>query len=599
MTYVCSMKVLLRWHSYFLQWTQNRLSERQFLVLSSALVGLTAGMAAVILKTFVHYIYSILTGSGTFFSQYYLYPFFPLVGLLLVVLYVKYFHQGALEKGTALVLYSISKKSSLLRPLHMVAHVITSGITIGFGGSCGLEAPIATTGAAIGSNYARTYQLNYKHRTLLLSCGAAAGIAAAFNAPIAGVLFAIEVLLVDISATAFIPLIIAAAVGTLASKIVLQEGILMSFTSQQSFDFANTPYYILLALFAAFVSIYHSRMFMRIDTLFDGVRYPYLKAIVGGLVLMVLIFLFPPLFGEGYGSIIALSQSDTQSLISNSAFKNFLDNEWLILLFAGAILFTKAMATAATLSGGGNGGNFAPSLVVGAFTGFVFSRFINLTGITKLPEGNFTLVAMAGVMSGIMYAPLTAIFLIAEITGGYALMVPLMLVGSITYTVVKIFEPESIDSKKLAKKGDAIIHDRDKKILSYITLNDILEKDFQTVYETEKLRTLISAVEKSKRNIFPVLKADGKLTGIILLDSIREIMFQQELYDKILIQELMQKPAAVLTATDPMEIIMKKFDETNAWNLPVVSTSGLYEGFVSKSVIFNKYRNHLIERSVH
>lgn len=593
------MKVWIRWHSFFLQWTQKRLSERQFLILSSALVGATAGMAAVVLKTFVHYIHDLLTDTTAFTSEYYLYPFFPLVGLLLVVLYVKRFHNGTLEKSTVFVLYAISRKSSLLAPFHMVAHVITSGITIGFGGSSGLEAPIATTGAAIGSNYSQTYHLNYKYRTLLLSCGAAAGIAAAFNAPIAGVLFAIEVLLVDISATAFIPLIIAAAIGTLCSKIILQEGILMSFSSQQSFEFTNTPYYILLGLFAGFISIYHSRLFLRVDALFDRLKNPYFKAITGGLLLAGLIFLFPPLFGEGYNSIIALSQSNTSGLLATSAFKNVLSNEWMILIFIGAIVFTKAIATAATLSGGGNGGNFAPSLMVGAFAGFVFSRFINLTGFTRLPEGNFTLVAMAGVMSGVMHAPLTAIFLIAEITGGYALMVPLMLVASIAYTVVKIFEPDSIDYIKLARKGASVIHDRDKKILSHITLSDILEKDFVPVYEHGKLRELIAAVEKSHRNMFPVLTADRKLAGIIMLDSIREIMFNQELYDKILIKELMQKPPATLAIHETMENVMDKFDKTQAWNLPVVSKEGLYEGFISKSVIFNKYRNHLIERSVH
>lgn len=592
------MNVWVRWHTFFLDWTQKRLNERQFLILSSAMIGFTAGLAAVILKTFVHYIHDALTDNTTFISQYYLYPFFPLIGLLLVVTYVKRFHRGSLEKGTSFVLYSISRKSSLLAPLHMAAHVITSGITIGFGGSSGLEAPIAVTGSAIGSNFARTYHLNYKNRTLLLSCGAAAGIAAAFNAPIAGVLFAIEVLLIDISATAFIPLIIAAAVGTLCSKVVLKQGILMSFTTQQAFDFGNTPYYLLLGLFAGFISIYHSRVFVKIDSLFDKINQPYAKAITGGLILMVLIFLFPPLFGEGYTDIISLSQSNTQSLLANSAFREYLNNEWLILLFIGVIVFMKVFATAATLSSGGNGGNFAPSLMVGAFSGFVFARFVNLTGFTKLPESNFTLVAMAGVMTGVMHAPLTAIFLIAEITGGYGLMIPLMIVSSVAYVVVKIFEPDSIDTKKLTRKGELITHDRDKKILSYITLKDILEKDFQPVYEKAKLRELITIIEKSHRNVYPVLTEDNKLAGIIQLDSIRDIMFHQELYDKVLIRELMQKPVAVISLDESMESIMQKFDETHAWNLPVVS-KGVYTGFISKSVIFNKYRNHLIERSVH
>lgn len=592
------MNILVQWHTFFLNWTQKRLNERQFLILSSAMIGLTAGLAAVILKTFVHYIHDALTDNTTFISQYYLYPFFPLIGLLLVVTYVKRVHHGTLEKSTSFVLYVISRKSSLLAPFHMLAHVITSGITIGFGGSSGLEAPIAVTGSAIGSNFARTYNLNYKKRTLLLSCGAAAGIAAAFNAPIAGVLFAIEVLLIDISATAFIPLIIAAAIGTLCSKVVLHQGILMSFTTQQAFDFENTAYYLLLGLVAGFISIYHTRVFMRVDSLFEKIKQPYAKAVTGGLILMVLIFLFPPLFGEGYNSIISLSQSNTQSLLANSAFREYLSNEWLILLFIGVIVFMKAIATGATLSGGGNGGNFAPSLMIGAFSGFVFARFVNLTGFTKLPESNFTLVAMAGVMTGVMHAPLTAIFLIAEITGGYGLMIPLMIVSSVAYVVVKIFEPDSIDTIKLTKKGELITHDRDKKILSYITLKDIMEKDFQPVYEKEKLRELINIIEKSHRNLYPVLTEDNKLAGIIQLDAIREIMFHQELYDKVLIKELMQKPVAVISLDESMESIMQKFDETHAWNLPVVS-NGVYAGFISKSVIFNKYRNHLIERSVH
>lgn len=591
------MNVWVRWHTFFLNWTQKRLSERQFLILSSAMIGLTAGLAAVVLKTFVHYIHDALTDNTTFISQYYLYPFFPMIGLLLVVFYVKRFHQGRLEKGTSFVLYSISRKSSLLAPFHMFAHVITSAVTIGFGGSSGLEAPIAVTGASIGSNFSRTYHLNYKNRTLLLSCGAAAGIAAAFNAPIAGVLFAIEVLLIDISATAFIPLIIAAAIGTLCSKVVLQQGILMSFTTQQAFDFNNTLYYILLGLFAGLISIYHTRLFVRVDSLFERINNSYAKALSGGTLLIVLIFIFPPLFGEGYSGIISLSESSTQSLLLNSAFRDYLNSEWLVLLFIGAIVFIKVFATAATLSGGGNGGNFAPSLMVGAFSGFVFARFVNLTGFTKLPESNFTLVAMAGVMTGVMHAPLTAIFLIAEITGGYGLMIPLMIVASVSYVVVKIFEPDSIDTKKLAKKGELISHDRDKRILSYITLEGILEKDFQPVQEKARLRELIAIIEKSHRNVYPVVTEDNKLVGLIQLDAIREIMFHQELYDKVLIKELMQKPAAVISIDESMENVMQKFDDTHAWNLPVVS-KGVYTGFISKSVIFNKYRNHLIERSV-
>lgn len=585
-------------HSLLLSWLQQRLSERQFFILSSVLVGLTAGLAAVLLKSLVHLIYEFVTHDYELPFQFWLYLFLPFIGLLITVLYAQRFHKGNLEKGTSHVLYAITRKSSLLAPFHMVAHLITSAITIGFGGSSGLEAPIATTGSAIGSNYARTYHLNYRQRTLLLSCGAAAGIAAAFNAPIAGVLFAIEILLLDISATAFIPLIIASAVGALCSNIILQDGILLSFKTQVPFNFYNVPYYVLMGIFAGLLATYHSHMFMKMDAWFAKRKSPYTKVIIGGGILALLILLFPPLFGEGYTSVLALSQNNVQGLLNASLLKELITNEWLVLLFLGGIMLAKTFAVSATISSGGNGGNFAPSLMTGAFLGFFFSRFVNLAGFGKLPESNFTLVAMAGVMSGVMHAPLTAIFLIAEVTGGYGLMIPLMIVASISYTVSRFIEPQSIENKKLAQKGAAIIHDRDKKILSDISLAKLIETNFQPVVETARLRDLIAVIEKTTRNIFPVITEDGRLTGVIELNSIRDIMFNTELYDKIVVKELMRKPPAVIEEGESMDEVMKKFDATDSWNLPV-TRQGKYLGFISKSTIFNKYRSELIEKSMH
>ncbi|WKZ61546.1 MAG: chloride channel protein [Cyclobacteriaceae bacterium] len=585
-------------HSLLLSWIQQKLSERQFFILSSVLVGLTAGLAAVLLKSLVHLIYELVTHDYQLPFQFWLYLFLPFIGLLITVLYAQRFHKGSFDKGTSFILYAITRKSSLMAPFHMVAHLITSAITIGFGGSSGLEAPIATTGSAIGSNYARTYHLNYRQRTLLLSCGAAAGIAAAFNAPIAGVLFAIEILLLDISATAFIPLIIASAVGALCSNIILQDGILLSFKTQIPFNFYNVPYYVLMGIFAGLLATYHSRTFLQVDAWFAKRKSPYVKVFIGGGILAVLILLFPPLFGEGYSSVIALSQNSTQTLLNASILKDFITNEWLILLFIGGIMLAKTFAVGATISSGGNGGNFAPSLMTGAFLGFFFSRFINLTGFGKLPESNFTLVAMAGVMSGVMHAPLTAIFLIAEVTGGYGLMIPLMIVASISYTVSRFIEPESIESKKLAQKGAVIIHDRDKKILSDLSLSNLIETNFQSIVETARLRDLIAVIEKTTRNIFPVITEEGKLTGVIELNSIREIMFNTELYDKIVVKELMRKAPAIIEEGESMDEVMKKFDATDSWNLPV-TRQGKYLGFISKSAIFNKYRSELIEKSVH
>jgi chloride channel protein, CIC family len=585
-------------HTLFLDWVQHRLSERQFFILSSILVGLTAGLAAVLLKSLVHFIYHSVTRDYSLPFQISIYLLLPFIGLLLSVLYIQKFHKDTFEKGTAFVLYAITRRSSLMAPFHMIVHIITSAITIGFGGSSGLEAPIATTGSAIGSNYARTYRLNYRQRTLLLSCGASAGIAAAFNAPIAGVLFAIEILLLDISATAFIPLIIAAATGALCSNIILQDGILLSFKTQIPFDFHNVPYYLGLGIFAGLMSIYHSRTFLKLDAWFGKRKSPYTKVVIGGGLLAGLILLFPPLFGEGYTSVIALSEQNTEVLFRTSLLKDFITNEWFVLFFIGAIMLAKTIAVGATISSGGNGGNFAPSLMTGAFLGFFFSRLVNLSEIGKIPESNFTLVAMAGVMSGVLHAPLTAIFLIAEITGGYGLMIPLMLVSSISYTVAKYIMPESIESKKLAEKGATLIHDRDKKILSDLSLTGLIETNFRPVNDNQKLRDLIGVIEISTRNIFPIITEDSKLVGVIELNSIRDIMFNTDLYDKIGVTELMRKPPAIIEVTESMDDVMKKFDKTGSWNLPVTE-NGKYLGFISKSNIFNKYRSQLIEKSVH
>lgn len=585
-------------HTILLDWIQRRLSEKQFFILASILIGLTAGLAAVLLKSLVHFIYHEVTRDFSLPFQFSIYIFLPFIGLLITVLYIERLHKKDFEKGTVSILYAITRRSSVMAPFHMIAHVITSAITIGFGGSSGLEAPIATTGAAIGSNFARTYRLNYRQRTLLLSCGASAGIAAAFNAPIAGVLFALEVLLLDISATAFIPLIIAAATGALCSNMILQDGILLSFRTKVPFDFHNVPFYLLLGIFAGLLAIYYSRTFLIFDAWFGKRESPYTKVFIGGGILAILILLFPPLFGEGYASVIALSEQNTSALFNTSILKDYVTNEWIVVFFVGAIMLVKAIATSATISSGGNGGNFAPSLMTGAFLGFFFSRIINLTGIGKIPESNFTLVAMAGVMSGVLHAPLTAIFLIAEITGGYGLMIPLMLVSSISYTVSKFLDSESIESRKLAERGAVLIHDRDKKILSDLSLNDLIETNFETVQDDAKLRDLVGVIEKTTRNIFPVLNKDEKLVGVIELNSIREIMFNTEMYDKIMVKELMRRPPTIIEVSESMDEVMKKFDKTGSWNLPVTN-DGKYLGFISKSNIFNKYRSQLIEKSVH
>lgn len=582
-------------YQILLNWLHSKLSSRHFLMLSSVLVGITAGLAAVLLKTMVHYIHLGIVYNYHIRFQYYLYLVFPLIGILLTVYVVKRFLNGKLGKGTANILHAIVRKSAFLPKDQTYSHIITSAITVGFGGSAGLESPIVTTGSAIGSNYGKTYHLPYKDRVLLLACGASAGIAAAFNSPIAGVLFALEVLLVDVSISAFLPLIIAAAVGTLCSKIILKEGFLLSFSLQEPFDFHNVPFYIILGVLAGMVSVYYSRTFIRIEKLFGVSKQKvYQKAIIGGLALAGLIFLFPPLFGEGYESIKILSGTEAQQLLNKSILSRVGNSEWFVLLFIGAAMFIKVVAASITINSGGNGGNFAPSLFVGAYLGYFFSRFINLSGISTLPISNFTIVAMAGILTGVFHAPLTGIFLIAEITGGYELMVPLMIVSAISYLVVKYFEPLSMDEKKLLKKGHVITQNKDKTILSSLKMDKLIETDFQKVQPDATLRELTEIVAHSTRNIFPVVNSENKLIGIVYLDNIREIMFKSDLYDTLLVERLMSRPTVLVSPSEHMHSVMKKFDSTGSWNLPVVEDEQ-YVGFVSKSSLLTKYRSRLIK----
>ena len=574
-----------------IEWTQTKLNKKQFIIFSSILVGLSVGLAAIILKTFVHYIFIAATFKELGNFKYF-FLVLPIIGIFLTVLVVKKLLHGKLDKGLSHIHYAIANKSSIVPKDQMYAQILTSSLTVGFGGSAGLEAPIVITGAAIGSNYSKTYHLNYKERTLLLACGIAAGIGATFNAPIAGVLFALEVLIIDISISAFTPLIISAATGALISKIILQDDILLSFQSQ-SFNYNNVPFYILLGLLAGIISVYHSRAFTKIENIFSkSPNKIYLNAAIGGLAIAALLFVFPSLFGEGYQSIKSLALQQPENLLDNGVFQNYKSNGWFVLIFVGVLIFVKAIATALTLGSGGNGGNFAPSLFVGSYLGFFLSRCLNMLNLTNLPESNFTMVGMAGILSGLYHAPLTAIFLIAEITGGYTLMIPLMIVSSISYAISKYFEAFSMDTKILGQSGKIFTDDRDHNILTTIRTSNLIETDFQKISPNDTLGNLVEIISKSTRNIFPVTDTENKLLGIIILDNIRDIMFKNEMYDKVTAKELMTNPPTTISPTQTMETVMKKFDETGAWNLPVID-NGQYVGFISKSSVFTSYRTKL------
>ena len=580
-----------------IEWVQTKLNKKQFIIFSSILVGLSVGLAAVLLKIFVHYIYVAATYKGL--GDYrYLYLVLPIIGILLTVWVVKYLLKGRLEKGLSHIHFAISKKSSIVPKEQMYAQILTSSLTVGFGGSAGLEAPIVITGAAFGSNYSSTYHLSYKERTLLLACGIAAGIGAAFNAPIAGVLFALEVLLIDISISAFTPLIISAASGALISKIILQDDILLSFRLLQPFNYNNIPYYVLLGLLAGVVSVYHSRVFIAIESIFSKSKGKvYLNVLIGGIALALMLYIFPSLFGEGYESIKTISLQKPEMLLDNSYFESYKYNEWFVLAFVGILIFMKVIATALTLGSGGNGGNFAPSLFVGSYLGFFVAKCLNMLHLTHLPESNFTIVGMAGILSGLYHAPLTAIFLIAEITGGYNLMIPLMVVSSISYAVSKYFEPFSMDVKSLGLSGEALTNDRDKNLLSTIKMSNLIETNFQKIAPNDTLGKLVETMAISKRNIFPVINSKNHLIGIIILDNVREVIFKNDLYEKVKVSELMTLPPAVILSNESMDAVMHKFDETGAWNLPVIEDEH-YLGFISKSSVFTSYRSKLKDTTI-
>ncbi len=587
------MKVI-RFYEHFINWIHSKTTNQQFLIFSAILVGISAGLAAVLLKLLVHYIFIGVTHDYNFRFQYSLYLVLPLIGIVVTVIISKYLFKGKLGKGTANILKAIIKNSASLPKNQTYSHILTSAVTVGFGGSAGLESPIVSTGSAIGSNYGKTYHVAYKERVLLLACGAAAGIAGAFNSPIAGVLFSLEVLMVDVTISAFIPLIIAAAAGALCSKIILQESILLSFKLKQPFDYHNVPYYIILSLLAALVSVYYARMYTVIEKLFQKRKKKvYQNAVIGGLLLAILIFLFPTLFGEGYESIKLIASGNPEKILDNSILSVFADNTWFILAFVGITMLAKVIAASTTINSGGNGGNFAPSLFVGAYLGYFFSRTINLFGWSRLPESNFTIVGMAGVLAGVFYAPLTGIFLIAEITGGYDLMIPLMIVASLSFVVVKYFEPLSMDAKKLAKKAHILTQNKDTTVLSSLKISRLIETDFHCIKPSLTLGEFISIIAQSKRNIFPVVNDENELLGMVYLDDIRETIFKTELYDKVTVRNLMKKEDNVINEGDDMHIVMKKFDDTGAWNLAVVEGKK-YIGIISKSGVLTKYRRQLV-----
>lgn len=560
-------------------------------MLIATFAGLVSGLVAVLLKTLVHYLQHWIEEIPVSRFSYLL---FPTIGLLLTVFIVRHFFSGYIDKGIAMVLKAIARKSSFIPFSDTYRHVITSSLTVGLGGSVGLEAPIVATGSAVGSNISRISDLNYRERTLLIACGAAAGISAVFNAPIAGVIFAVEILLTETVVSYFIPLIISSVVGVLCSKIILQEESLFSFILKESFNYKNVPYYILLGILAGFVSLYYARIFKRTEASINRWKINgYLKAVYAGLLLLGFFFIFPPLFGEGYESVKLVANGSMNFFSDNTTLFSTLGDNWAIIAFTAFIVLLKPLVAGITIGGGGNGGNFAPSLFAGAYLGFFFSKLLNNVPWIRIPVGNFSLVAMAGVLSGVMYCPLTAIFLIAEITNGYELFIPLMIVSSLSFFIVKSYEPYSMDTKKLALEGQIFTHKKEKNILTSINLESLLQDKYDSIGIDKNLRELVEIIKRSEKNIFAVADQKNRFAGIIELNDIKQRLFQPELFDKVMIRSLMKKPAAVLQISQDMHSVMEKFDITQSWYLPVLDKDRKFIGFISKSKLFSKYREIL------
>ncbi|WP_151672473.1 chloride channel protein [Patiriisocius marinus] len=582
----------------FLIWRIKHIPQKQFIYLASIIVGILSGLAAVVIKNATHFIQLLL--EGKLVNEYHtaFYFIFPIIGLFLVFAIVKYVLKFQPTQGIPATLFSISKRKGLMKQIQMYASLILAPITVGFGGSVGLEGPTVSTAAALSSNLSRLLHMNQATRTLLIGCAAAGAMSSIFKAPIAAIIFAIEVFSLDLTLVSLIPLLLASVAANLTSYLFFGSDVLLPFKISETFTIGDLPLYILLGVVAGFVSIYFTVVYDKIQQFFDGFTSPLKRLLIGAFGIGLLIYLIPPLYGEGFDLINNLVQGNPEKALQNSFFNIDPTNVWaLIALLLGLVIF-KVIASAITFGAGGVGGIFAPTLFMGSILGFCFAKIINTLSFLSNPvsESNFTLVGMTGLMAGVLHAPLTAIFLIAEVTGGYQLFLPLMITAAISFSLANYFVPHSVYAMELGRKGDLITHNKDHAVLTLMNVKSVIEKNFVTIYTEMTLGEIVhNAIIKSNRNIFPVLdRKTMQLQGIILLDDLRPIMFDQSLYNNVTAQELMKNPPAIINLEDDkMTVVMKKFQETSAWNLPVISENK-YIGFVSKSKLLTAYRRKLI-----
>lgn len=585
------------WYRKMIAWREAHIKQRHFIILLSFVVGVLAAVAAYVLKSAIHAIQQMLAVSLDGDEVNYWYLLYPIVGIAITSLFVRYIVKDDISHGVTRILYAISQRKSILKLHNVWSSLVGSSITIGFGGSVGAEAPIVLTGSAIGSNLGKFFKMDQKTLMLLVGCGAAGAVGGIFKAPIAGLVFTLEVLMLDMTMTSVVPLLISSVTATAMSYIFAGDAFMFHFSAYEPFAIERIPFLILLGVVCGLVSLYFTRGMNFLEGIFRKLQSPWLKLLFGGAMLSLLIFIFPPLYGEGYDTIEALLNGQAESLTDHSFFANYSQVTWVLCAYFILIIFFKIFASAATNGAGGVGGIFAPSLYVGCLTGFVVARIFNSFGIV-VPEANFALAGMSGLMSGVMHAPLTGIFLIAELTGGYNLFMTLMIVSVVSYITIMLFEPHSLYAMRLAQKGELLTHHKDRAVLTLLKMENVIETDLSELHPDMTLGELVKVISKSKRNIFPVVDPDTRvLLGVLLLDEVRNIMFRPELYDRFTVGQLMISPPATINQHLPMEKVMQVFEDTGAWNLPVVDDEKRYVGYVSKSKIFNSYRHVLVHFS--
>ncbi|MBL7111921.1 MAG: chloride channel protein [Bacteroidales bacterium] len=575
----------------FLIWRLKRMGQKQFTLILSALIGLAVGLAAVIIKNLVHVIQLIFTQQFAEPLFHYLYFVLPIFGILLTILFIRHINKRPVGHGIPSVLYAISKNNGIIRRHNLYSSVITSALTVGFGGSVGLEGPTVATGAAIGSNIGRYFRMNYKQVILLLGCASAGAMSAIFKAPIAAIVFALEVIMLDLTLTSLIPLLISSLVAALTSYLFLGQNVLYSFQIKEAFVMSDIPYYILIGILAGLMSVYFTKMYIFVTGIFEKIKGVYTKLIIGGSVLGLLIFLVPSLYGEGYEPINNCLSGNYGYLFENSLYEKYAGSIGITLIVLFFVLMFKVIATSVTFGAGGIGGIFAPTLFIGSNLGLFFAKVMNLIGV-DLSESNFALVGMTGLVAGVIHAPLTAIFLIAEITGGYQLFFPLMLVSTISFATARIFTANSVYTVQLAKRGELLTHDKDKNVLLLMKVDQLIEKDFLTVSPDATLGDLVKVVKRSSRNVFPVVDDENTFYGIVKMDDIRHIMFNNEMYDTTYVRDLMFMPVFTIQRNELMEEVAKKFQVSGRYNI-VVLDEGVYMGFVSRATVFSAYRDKL------